>query len=391
MTPNLADLQPAQNTPSSVRRSQLVNSPFINARNLASLFYKKPDDSPILTFQETLDDRPGTIETVIRHEIAVGLVLDDSANPQAALPAAMNGAPMQPPPPNGPPPGMPLMAGPPGMPQGVPAMAPQPGAPAPVALGGTPQAQPEPQAPKARTRRGAGVAPPHAPPAPVHSSPAPAPSFQTQGQPMNFPTNGSHPQTYGTPGAPPAGNNFGPPAGGPGAFSPPPAGNFAPPPAGNFGPPPSNFGPPAGAPAGNFGPPPNAPQSFSPPQGAPAPVGNFGPPQGGQSFSPPQGGQSFVPQTAAPQTTAQAPQAAPVQVDLNPVLHAIAEQTKQFNEVKAELAATKLLATHALAALHHIYLSTPGLADGAGKSGLPVQQINGFRQFLDGFISSPQG
>ncbi len=396
MNPKLEDLRPVPGTLASMRHTQLSNEPFINARNLAVLFYKKgPDGPPLLTFQETLDNRPGVIDTIIRHEIALGVVIDDSAN-QAAQ-AAMNGVQMQPPSPNGPPQGVPQMAAPLGVPQGTPAMAPQPGAPAPVSLGGQPQAQPEPAAPSGRgKRRGAGVAPPHAP------SAIPSPQNSQQGQPMNYPANNGFPagqQTYGTPGAPPpAGNNFGPPPGA-GGFGPPPGGqNFGPPPGGqqNFGPPPGNapqnFGPPPGASPQNaapqnFGPPPNTQagnqgQSFAPPS---APTGgqqNFAPAftGGGQNFAPAAG--PLPNQTAAP---------APVTVDFSPLLNSLDDLHKKIGSLEAELTSTKLLALHALTALHHVYMTTPALADGAGKSGLPVQNMNGFRQFLDGYLARPQG
>jgi hypothetical protein len=186
------ELSPTPGMTASLRKSQLDNARFVAVRNLAYMVYKGPNDQPLMTYQQTLEDRELVKTTIIAHEIAKGLIVDDRGAAPAA--AQMMGAPT---PqmggvqgngvPQAAPPQFAPQAGPPQMAPAAAYAAPQMTPPAPpsaqqVAQMGTPQQQEAPAATTTgRKRRGA-----------AGGAPAPA------GQPL------AAPQQQMTPAAAPA-------------------------------------------------------------------------------------------------------------------------------------------------------------------------------------------
>jgi hypothetical protein len=91
----------------SQRLVQLQQSRFLDCRHLVYLHYKKPDGSPLLTYEETLDDRDKVYNAIIQYELAQGTVLPDQqgqgqtiqsvsvqfTNPQQAEQPVVQGAP----------------------------------------------------------------------------------------------------------------------------------------------------------------------------------------------------------------------------------------------------------------------------------------------------------
>lgn len=365
------ELAPKIGTPLGVRKTELDGARFVAVRNIAHLVYKRPDGEPLMTYQETLDNREAVKNTILQHEMnctfqGQPLVVNDgtpllSTQPPPASPpqeamttgnGAPNGVPMQPAPMYAAPAqpasaaqagAVPMQAYPPGY-----APPPQAMAPGQMQMPGMqpPQAPPQEAAPAAggRKRRNAGaaVAPPPPPP------------------PQAGPAYGAPPQAY-TPPAPaaaaPAPQAWQPP-GAPQAYAPPP--QAAP-----------------------------APQAFAP-QAAPAP----------QFYAPPAAPQAAPPAAYAPPQAA-APQGA--SVDLTPVLQRLDsvgkglevasrngdEALKAVAALSAQLQATQALAMQALAALHHLYLSVqnaqgqPLLANATeGKA----NDFAGFQNYLARFI-----
>lgn len=120
--PENYELAPKQGMLASQRRQELDQARFVAVRNLAYMVYKKPDGQPLMTYQETLDDREKVKQVIVQHEIALGLLQNDLG---AAPPAG--GAAPQMAPANGVPAGYPTAAAP--MPGMAPVAAPGYGAP----------------------------------------------------------------------------------------------------------------------------------------------------------------------------------------------------------------------------------------------------------------------
>lgn len=212
------ELAPRPGMTASQRKQELDNARFVAVRNMAYMRYKDANGNALLTYDQTLKDRELVKNTIIQHEVSLGILTDDRANPQpvmtqqampaqaAAQPAApqypTNPQPQQvpqmmtpaysvPPPPAGPAtaqqavqaaaqPGQQEAAAPTGRRRrsaGTAAPGPQPGQPAMA-----PQGQMQPVAPQMGAQ--AGFPAPPAPPAPQYQQPSmaqPAPAFQQVG------------------------------------------------------------------------------------------------------------------------------------------------------------------------------------------------------------------
>lgn len=182
--PQTYELAPRPGTTTSQRKAELDQARFVAVRNLAYMTYKRPDGHPLMTYQETLDDRERVKQVVIQHELALGLLVNDGQ--PGAAPVAI-AAPMPHAPPNGAPQG--VLAAP--APIGVTPMTPVSPAPAPMMSGppaspqqavaaaaGAPQEQPQPAAPGTTPtgRRRRSTAPPQAEPGPGVAGPVPSPA-----------------------------------------------------------------------------------------------------------------------------------------------------------------------------------------------------------------------
>jgi hypothetical protein len=86
------ELAPTPGMTASQRKQQLDNARFVAVRNLAYMVYKGPNDQPLMTYQQTLEDRELVKTTIIAHEIGKGLIVDDRGAAPAAAPQMM-GAP----------------------------------------------------------------------------------------------------------------------------------------------------------------------------------------------------------------------------------------------------------------------------------------------------------
>ena len=118
------ELAPRQGQLASQRNQELHSARFVAVRNLAYMVYKKPDGQPLMTYQETLEDRERVMQTIVMHEVGLGYLQNDlgvgapAGAPTgqmvptgAPAPGMMAAAPMgqaapgyQTPPPNGAPP-----------------------------------------------------------------------------------------------------------------------------------------------------------------------------------------------------------------------------------------------------------------------------------------------
>lgn len=326
--PPLQDGRPTLST--TQRRQQLEECRFVDVRNLAYIEYKRTDGTPLMRYEDTLDDRDKTKAAVLAFEISQGWLIPDGTEGQVQVPVTTqptaaqgtqqmattpfspspNGAPMQVPQqqPGQPPP---MFAVPPGqmppqqMPQQMqmPQMMP-------------PQQQFAPQQTFAPQQVPQMMAPPVATPQQVVAAAAPPQQEAPTQAPTGRKRRGS-------------------------AVAAPPA---------------------------------------APPQ-QPAPAQQFAPVPT-QQFAP-QAPQQFAPQGFQPQPTQQAPQAQPqVGVDLTPVIQrvdALGKMVETLGKENAELRHTNL---QVLTCLHHLYLSNQGLAAKAeGKNTLPE-----FQKYLDQFI-----
>jgi hypothetical protein len=299
-------MMPTPGTTTSQRRQQLDIMSFMDVRVLGTQVYKGPDGNYILSLAEVAagHDREAIKQRILDFEIANSLVVQDQPTQQFTQPqgAPQMTQPFQPP--NGAPPQQP--------------MPPQQYAP--------PQFQ-QPQF----------AMPPQAPPPPV-ASPQQAAAV---GGPPEAPAEGGKKRGRG-PGKAAAG-----------AAAPPPP----PPPA------------PQGM-QGGYQP----PQQFQPPAqqfAQPAPF-QQAPPQAPQGFTPPQFAAQPQPATfQAPPPQQQVPQAAPApQQDLVGEIRAVGQAVAanaQANlnlvtELRKEVEGLKNLNLSLVAALHHLYITSPQLA-----------------------------
>lgn len=383
------ELAPRPGMLASQRKAELDGSKFVSVRNLAYMIYKKPDGSPLMTYQETLDNRELVKNNIINTEIALGLVQNDLGN--IAVPTSQSPQPI----PNGAQmtqPQQQQMPFTPQQPQMQPApMSPQQfaqvpmGAPQPQFAPQPQQAMPMQQPPPQQYQQPQQAAPQQPPP---QQYAAPQPQFAQQPPmqqmpPQMQPMAPMQPMAA-APAAPPletapvtgkkrkaaAGNAVAPPPGNP--VAPPPG--FAPQP--QAGVPVMQFQPQAGAPAQ--------------PQFAPQP-----------QFQQPQPAQ-FAPQPQV-QQQAPAPQAGG---DLGAVIQRLDalgkgieisanngdQALKAVSKLQADLDTTKALLGQMLVALHHMYLGMQG-ANGApllahmteGKA----NDLPSFRAFLQKYVGSP--
>lgn len=318
------------------RRQQLEEARFLEVRHLAYLHYKKPDGTPLVGYEQTLDNREAVKSAVLGHEITAGWLIPDGTEGQIQVPAqpqpqpqlaAPQGAPqMQPfqPPPNGTP--VPMQQAPAAMPQPPMFAQPPPQMQAPVPQMAPQQyAQPAPQMmapPVASPQQAASVAP------------------QQQEAPSTAPT-GRKRRGQGTAVAPP-------PAAPPAQTAPVQVQQFPPPQQGQI-----PFGQPA-------------------PMGSPPPM--FGAPAAFPGFNP-------GPQQAAPVPQQQTA----ATVDLTPVIGRIDALAKIIEAQNVELKILKTLSYQAMTVLQHLYLSHPELSKNAvGKNTLPD-----FQAWLQQFIGNP--
>lgn len=350
-----AQLQPGTMT-TNQRRVQLEETRFLDIRNLAYLTYKKPDGSPLLTYEETLNNRDVVKLTILQYEIAQGWLIPDGTEQQTQVavvpPAVQNSG------------------------------APQMTSPFPPPQPGIPQQQ---------------FAPPgvQAPPQMIQQPPAafaPQPQAAPQQQTMPFPQPGV-PQQF----APQPQQQMAPP---PQAAAP----QAAPPQAEQPAAAPSGRGRrKAAAPAGTaVAPPPAAPPPAAQPQVqqqqvpvqqfAPAPQG--APPMFAQQAAP---APQFAPQGAAPQFQQAAP--APVagapaptaSVDLSPVIGRLDNVGQLVSSLTGEVAALKQIVaaqqetiTLMFTAVAHGYFTNPSLAPGLAQA--QVQQTPAaLREYLKKF------
>lgn len=360
--PRLA-VQPG--TLAAQRRKELNEGVFIDVRNLAYMLYKNPDQTPLMTYDQTLDYRGMVKQKVMQFEIANGWVVPDGTENQPfpednSNQPQNNGAPMNQPPMM---PGMPMQQ--PQQPQQM-QMPMQPGYPQ----------QPMPASPMQAAQVPQQMQMPQGMPGlpGVPQMPAYAPPMQQQQMPQGYPQQQQQmpPQQQQQPASP---------ADAAGAAAPTQkrrgrGSQVAAPP-----PPPPQGMPPPGMPQQQMQQPmqQQMPQGFAPPPGMPmqqqVPVQNF-PPQ--------------------PQQMQQvnAPQAAPagnlekLVSDLGRGLEVL---SKNNMELKAtldytlkELADTKLMVAQALGAIHHMYVMSPVGQNAQGKA----NSLPDFQNFMGQFLGN---
>lgn len=319
---------PTPGTTYSARKQEFLDpkTSFMEIRLLGTKKYKKPDDTFLLDWDETLRvPKTVTIEKVLEFELANGIIVADSqttAAPQGVVQMALPPTPVfqpgMPPPPQQP------------MPQGIPqppqmAMPPPPPGMAPP-FGMAPQGVPMPPPPQ-------GMPMPPPPPMPPGAMPPP-PATPTQAAQAAQEAPATGKKKRGAAAAPP------PPA--------PPA-------------------PPTAVPQMA-----QAPQMMAPPPMA-APAPNFAPQAVAQA-------PSFAPPTAAP--------TASVAFDPSTILARIDEVGKAINTINASNAEAmkelKGLTMLMMAALQHIYLSQPGLAQAA--QGKDVGDVPKFIEYMKAYV-----
>ena len=93
------ELAPKPGMMASQRKAELDAARFVSVRNLAYMIYLKPDKTPLMTYQETLDNRELVKTAIINFEISEGLLQNDLggvAVPQTQAPQMIptNGAQM---------------------------------------------------------------------------------------------------------------------------------------------------------------------------------------------------------------------------------------------------------------------------------------------------------
>lgn len=87
---NQIALAPNPGTTLSQRKAEFDNARFVDVRNLASLHYKHPDGTPLLTYTQTLADREEVKRKILEFELANGFILNDGATMPGPTPT--NGA-----------------------------------------------------------------------------------------------------------------------------------------------------------------------------------------------------------------------------------------------------------------------------------------------------------
>lgn len=326
----------------SQRRSQIDECRFVDIRHLVYMVYKKPDQSPLLQYEETLgENRDGVKLTVLNYELNAGWLIRDGTENQ----------------------GLPVTQPQPAVPPGVQHMSNTP--PFNPPQNGAPQQQFAPPQQQQMFAPPQGGPPPQqfAPPQQTFAPPqqqfqAP-PQQMMQPPPVASPQQAAAPQQQEQPAAPPTGRKrkgaaVAPPpaAGAPIPQQQPPMQQFQQPPA-------PQFQPQGQAPIQQFQP--QAPQGFAP--------------QAPQQFSAP------APQQQAPASQAQA-------VDLNPVLARLDGIAGLIQAQAKELAESKALSLKLLAVLHHMYLVNPNLQPPAGAPPVP-RTLPEFATFLTQFIGTP--
>lgn len=344
--PNLLNPDGTPKLTTSQRRSQLDETRFVDVRHLAYLNYKKPDETPLMEYHDTLDNRDLVKAAVLNHEVTLGWVLRDGTegqSPQAAQPQtlAQPGVQMS---------NIPFSPPPNGAPQQQMMQAPQQQQFAPPPGGGVPFGAPPPQQ---------QFAPPQQQQMQMPMPPA-QPQMQMQAPQQQAPAQQSGPAPQDPPAAPPTGRRR------KGAAVAPPPG--APVPQQQMQAPAQQQ-----APQMQFAP----PQGQQAPQGAPAPQFAAAPtlPQ----FTPPGNG---LPSQGAP-----APQA-PASVDLTPLIGRIDALAGLVTNLTKETTEQKMLLLKSMAVLHHMYLVNPAFQPQAGAQPLP-RTLPEFSTFLAQFVGTP--
>lgn len=329
----------------SQRRKFFDECRFVDVRNLVYMEYKKPDQTPLMSYEQTLDDRDRVKEAALQYEYANGWLLQDGdVQQQMFQPDTQQGVPQMTsqyqPVPNG----APVQQAP----QQLPFAPAQQQIPAMVA--------PQPQVPQ------------YAPaPTPVNTQPV--------ASPQQVAAVGAAPQQQDMPATMPTGRKRGRPAGT--SVAPPPA---APPPT------------------------PQQQQTFAQPQTFTQPTTGYAPqqPVPMQQFQP-QAPIAATPQQPAfqPQQAQQTAAVAPVQVDLTPVVQrqdATAKMIEtlgsQINNLAAGFAEQRNFSLQLLTMMHHMYLVTPALQP-QQQPGQPAptplpRTLPEFQAWLQKFIGVPQ-
>ena len=83
------ELAPTQGMTESQRLLEFKTARFLDVRNLGVKHYKKTDGTPLMSFNESLDEREKIKRTIIEFEISMGWVVRDAVS--AAAPSPMNG------------------------------------------------------------------------------------------------------------------------------------------------------------------------------------------------------------------------------------------------------------------------------------------------------------
>jgi hypothetical protein len=211
------ELAPRPGQSASQRKDELDKARFVAVRNLAYMIYKKPDSTPLMTYQETLEDRDRVKSVILMHEVACGYLTNDLGSVPAGAPAQqmapMAQAPQMAappqvayPPPTFPPQGAPMAQAPQMAPYAVPAtMAPQQMAPATAmqaAAAPSQQAEPSSPAPTGRKRRGAAGGAAATPQGAAVANPVGAPTMMPQAPQQMAPAPNFMPQQAQLPLAP---------------------------------------------------------------------------------------------------------------------------------------------------------------------------------------------
>lgn len=320
----------------SQRRSQIDEKRFVDIRHLVYMVYKKPDQTPLMQYEETLGiNRDIPKLAVINYELNAGWLIRDGTENQ----------------------GLPVSQPQPAV-QGVPQMSNAPFNPPP---NGAPQMQPPPmqqfQGPPQQQYQQPPQQQQFAPPQQQFQGP---PQQQMMAPPVASPQQAAQPQQQEAPAAAPSGRKR---KGA--AVAPPPP----PPPAQPGQPQQQQFAQP----------------QFQAPQQQQVPVQQFQAPVP-QGFQPP-----AQPQFQAPpqqQQQAPAPQAQTASVDLTPVLQRLDAIGKICEAQAKEIVESKLLSLKLLAVLHHMYLVNPSLQPAQGAPTIP-RTLPEFQAFLTQFTGTP--
>jgi hypothetical protein len=65
----------------SMRLEQLKACRFVAVRNMAYVYYKRPDGRGLMTYHQTLLDREKVIQTILQHELHMRYILPDYLSP----------------------------------------------------------------------------------------------------------------------------------------------------------------------------------------------------------------------------------------------------------------------------------------------------------------------